>query len=335
MIGITPRSGNRVEVPQQGIPKAVFFSRRDRVGELCSLLFLLPFQPHVFQVCFSKCLNLQRTQFASLLCTVPPSYANQYTQPRSSPGKYDYTQFYNPYNTCERFHFIVPGVLSMIESSYCTPAPQPASSYPTYENSERYSPQPPYGTYPTRASPAIPANPQDSRKLPPLATSPNAGGERWQQSSYIPTSSNYQGGGIRSPTASYPTAYAGYQTSHQTGAYTYHLPTGESMHPHVPSMNTQVHVSGYDTMDPSRPDPRSSSPYSRSSSHVSPPTYTPPPVSPTSADEPTIKKKRKRADAAQLKVLNETYNRTAFPSTEERLALAKALDMSARSVQIW
>jgi homeobox protein YOX1/YHP1 len=48
-----------------------------------------------------------------------------------------------------------------------------------------------------------------------------------------------------------------------------------------------------------------------------------------------IKKKRKRADAAQLKVLNETYDRTAFPSTEERADLAKRLDMSARSVQIW
>jgi hypothetical protein len=52
-------------------------------------------------------------------------------------------------------------------------------------------------------------------------------------------------------------------------------------------------------------------------------------------EEPTIKKKRKRADAAQLKVLNETYARTAFPSTEERAELAKKLDMSARSVQIW
>ena len=53
-------------------------------------------------------------------------------------------------------------------------------------------------------------------------------------------------------------------------------------------------------------------------------------------DEPAIiKKKRKRADAAQLKVLNETYERTAFPSTEERAELAKKLDMSARSVQIW
>ncbi|KAF8844660.1 homeobox-domain-containing protein [Paxillus ammoniavirescens] len=52
-------------------------------------------------------------------------------------------------------------------------------------------------------------------------------------------------------------------------------------------------------------------------------------------EEPVIKKKRKRADAAQLKVLNETYARTAFPSTEERADLAKKLDMSARSVQIW
>ena len=51
--------------------------------------------------------------------------------------------------------------------------------------------------------------------------------------------------------------------------------------------------------------------------------------------EPTIKKKRKRADARQLEVLNATYARTAFPSTEERANLAKQLDMSARSVQIW
>ena len=48
-----------------------------------------------------------------------------------------------------------------------------------------------------------------------------------------------------------------------------------------------------------------------------------------------VKKKRKRADAAQLKVLNDVYARTAFPTTEERLELAKKLEMSARSVQIW
>jgi hypothetical protein len=51
--------------------------------------------------------------------------------------------------------------------------------------------------------------------------------------------------------------------------------------------------------------------------------------------EPVIKKKRKRADARQLEMLNATYARTAFPSTDERAGLAKELDMSARSVQIW
>jgi homeobox protein YOX1/YHP1 len=70
-------------------------------------------------------------------------------------------------------------------------------------------------------------------------------------------------------------------------------------------------------------------PYSRNASAVSPVDYEPP-VDP--AAEPTIKKKRKRADARQLEVLNATYNRTAFPSTEERAALAKQLDMSARSL---
>lgn len=50
---------------------------------------------------------------------------------------------------------------------------------------------------------------------------------------------------------------------------------------------------------------------------------------------PTIKKKRKREDACQLEVLNATYARTAFPTKEERAALVKELDMSARSVQTW
>ncbi|KAJ3537294.1 hypothetical protein NMY22_g5646 [Coprinellus aureogranulatus] len=81
--------------------------------------------------------------------------------------------------------------------------------------------------------------------------------------------------------------------------------------------------------------PRSTSPYGRSGQSAMANYASPPPVSPTSPEEPTVKKKRKRADAHQLKVLNETYSRTAFPSTEERHALAKALDMSARSVQIW
>jgi len=72
-------------------------------------------------------------------------------------------------------------------------------------------------------------------------------------------------------------------------------------------------------------------PYTRAAPAVSPVDDEPQP----GPGEPTIKKKRKRADARQLEVLNATYARTAFPSTEERAALAKQLDMSPRSVQIW
>ena len=59
---------------------------------------------------------------------------------------------------------------------------------------------------------------------------------------------------------------------------------------------------------------------------------------PTKTPEPTIKKRknRKRADARRSEATNKRiYARTAFPSTEERLQLAKDLDMSARSAQIW
>jgi hypothetical protein len=45
--------------------------------------------------------------------------------------------------------------------------------------------------------------------------------------------------------------------------------------------------------------------------------------------------KRKRANAARLEFLNETYKRTAFPSTDERAELARKLDMTTRAVQIW
>lgn len=51
--------------------------------------------------------------------------------------------------------------------------------------------------------------------------------------------------------------------------------------------------------------------------------------------QPSIKPKRRRADANQLRTLNATYDRTAFPSTEERADLARKLGMTPRQVQIW
>ncbi|KAG9006010.1 hypothetical protein FRB93_009111 [Tulasnella sp. JGI-2019a] len=47
------------------------------------------------------------------------------------------------------------------------------------------------------------------------------------------------------------------------------------------------------------------------------------------------KPKRRRADPSQLRVLNEVYARTAFPSTEERVDLGRQLNMTPRQVQIW
>ncbi|KAF7361736.1 Homeobox domain-containing protein [Mycena venus] len=230
-----------------------------------------------------------------------PSHSSQYSQPRASPGRYDYNQSYNnqwqPNNN-----------------------PMAAPQFGYYD--DRYSAQPAYpAVYNQRPATVAPGHQSDLRKLPPLSTTPAPGrDERWASSYQTPAfngapSSNSH---IRSPTASYPASY--------TTAY--------------PSTNAYGYVSDPRSVSALSPqlmanDPRGVSPYGRSSAHahVSPPT--PPPISPISGDEPAVKKKRKRADAAQLRVLNETYARTAFPSTEERLALAKALDMSPRSVQIW
>lgn len=53
--------GSPVEAPQE---KPTAYSFRDRVGEQCSLLFLLLFQPHVFQVCSShRVLNTPHSTF--------------------------------------------------------------------------------------------------------------------------------------------------------------------------------------------------------------------------------------------------------------------------------
>lgn len=220
---------------------------------------------------------------------------------------------------------------NLISFSWLAPQFQNSFSYEIHDAGARaYSPQP-YPGYP-RSNTPIMTNPTDSRRLPPLSTSPSPP-HRWQQASFMPSTGNYPVNNIRSPTASYPNSYMTYNPANQANAYQYHVP-----HDHLSSIDAQGHGGMYDEGG-ARLELRTSSPYGRNSStHMAPPPqqrYTPPPVSPTSPEEPTIKKKRKRADAHQLKVLNDTYSRTAFPSTEERNRLAKDLDMSARSVQIW
>ncbi|KXN91073.1 Homeobox protein HD-10 [Leucoagaricus sp. SymC.cos] len=234
---------------------------------------------------------------------VPSTYTTQYTQPRSSPGRLylNPSAFYGQWPT----------------GNNSPPLPE-ASFAPNYDlQQDRYNTHS-YPAYPSaRTSPPISHNPTDSRRLPPLSTSA-AGGDRWQQGPYQ-ISSNYTTTSIRSPTASYPSSYGTYSNN-----YTYLPATADQL-----DMNASL----FDL----EPQVRSSSPGSYRSQSLAD-NFTPSPISPNptpTTEEPTIKKKRKRADANQLKVLNEVYARTAFPSTEERNALAKQLDMSPRSVQIW
>jgi hypothetical protein len=74
----------------------------------------------------------------------------------------------------------------------------------------------------------------------------------------------------------------------------------------------------------------------RSSAHATTSPYPRHPhISDISSDHPPPKKRRKRANAEQLRVLNEVYARNASPSIEERKELAAKLDMAHRSVQTW
>lgn len=216
-----------------------------------------------------------------------------------------------------------------------TAAQQQQHSSAIYEHYDsRY--QQPYATYVTRTTP-IPADPHGSRKLPPLTTPSTAiRDDRWQGSGYGSSGSQMTYGDIRSPTATYPAEYAPYQ--HHTSSYSYPPvpdPRGHpSQLPSIPHLH-QMSMGIYPAERglPAQVEVHGSSPYIRGT--VTNSVLTQEPVSMLPSEEPAIKKKRKRADAAQLKVLNEVYTRTAFPSTEERAELAKKLDMSARSVQIW
>ncbi|ORX51954.1 hypothetical protein DM01DRAFT_1336944 [Hesseltinella vesiculosa] len=55
----------------------------------------------------------------------------------------------------------------------------------------------------------------------------------------------------------------------------------------------------------------------------------------TNAAEDKVKAKRRRANAKQLQILNQVFERTFFPSTQMRAELGRQLGMSPRTVQIW
>ncbi|KAI0645729.1 hypothetical protein C8Q79DRAFT_711250 [Trametes meyenii] len=221
-----------------------------------------------------------------------------------------------------------PNIAPYSSSGWPVNQAQAHSQATPFPSDPRYQGQTPYGSYPSRSSPNMIGNPHESRTLPPL--NPQS-----QMNPHIPMAA---AGQVRSPTSGYPT-YAPFPQHQQPNPYGYPTPPDpRQLPPSIPSMSpfdppsglTQRRGSLVDRSGPMRPAVgHSASPYPRVPSVVQTPSYAPEPQA-----EP-VKKKRKRADAEQLKVLNETYNRTAFPSTEERIELAKKLGMSARSVQIW
>jgi homeobox protein YOX1/YHP1 len=128
-------------------------------------------------------------------------------------------------------------------------------------------------------------------------------------------------------------------------------------------MNEPLSAQGHSPPPPSRSVAAARGTTRSSHPHYAPYTHFPRrlPTASTSAaassgagiEDPMVKKKRKRADAHQLKVLNEVrdyllfifldaanvgdkvYDRNPFPPTVEREALAVQLGMTPRSVQIW
>lgn len=204
--------------------------------------------------------------------------------------------------------------------------------------------------YPPRQNSTVPPHPihqENVRRAPPI-TIPQAPREEFWGNDYGNStySNNYPLGNLAPEStnfhALYPNGYEYHSGLHQASFGSYHNPTVDSRHhthnsPHSLYLPTEVNPSAHRLSHPvewngsQRPETHLVSPYSRPSRDQASLS----PEEPSPVDYPVVKKKRKRADAAQLKVLNEVYARTAFPTTEERLELAKKLDMSARSVQIW
>jgi homeobox protein YOX1/YHP1 len=217
-----------------------------------------------------------------------------------------------------------------------------ASSF--YEHS-RYSGQAYYAGYPARPGSSVAPDTHGLRAYPGANVSPPIAAQRDDryQAGYSNSSMGTGNYDIYNPSSSYPgSAYSYYPSAHQSPSYSYAPAPDPRSNPQAAYMNPSHQAPARSVASATRPSRASrshalSSPYARhppsvpASLHAGSSHLPPAPQD----EEPVIKKKRRRADANQLKVLNETYARTPFPSTEERQDLARRLDMSARSVQIW
>lgn len=219
-------------------------------------------------------------------------------------------------------------------------------------NSHPFQPSGSPSQFPQLPPPPVVADPAISRTLPPLGslgvgftgseettaygTSSSNPDARWQ-----PQQSPFPG---NSGAESWPNNA---RAPRPPGTDSRGMPTsptyGGQSRPRTRDYNSAPSDSGF----PSSPEAGAShSTASSSSSANAGPVSNPPPnpyfdttptASVTSVSEAptTIKPKRRRADPNQLRVLNSTYERTAFPSTEERAELGRKLGMSPRQVQIW
>ena len=192
-----------------------------------------------------------------------------------------------------------------LQYSYSAPqqAPEPYQSY--------RDPPASYSNHPTAS--------------PPIDVSGNH--ERWQPNLYGGTpAANRVPEPVFLPVASYPGSSFQYSTQHPP----------QSMLPD-PRFSAPVNIYTTTSTGSLRRGPVSvGRTATRSSAHATTfpyPRY--PQASVIASDHPLPKERRKRADAEQLRVLNEVYTHTAFPSTEQRQELAVKLNMSPRSVQIW
>jgi hypothetical protein len=110
----------------------------------------------------------------------------------------------------------------------------------------------------------------------------------------------------------------------------------ELIHPHAHTLHEESgRVRAARTVEPSVPSIETSQ-FVVPSSHIPRAETAVPSRSSHSPEMPTeTKPKRRRANAAQLRLLNETYVRTTFPTTEERVEIARRINMTPRQVQIW
>jgi homeobox protein YOX1/YHP1 len=274
---------------------------------LVNFSFLLSFHPPLAEHSYST--NQNQSQ---------PERRNEYNDPLNDPSS-----TWSSYNTSRS----TPSMLVAVSDSplfsvgqqpafpndddprlqYTYPAPQP-QPYQSYRD-----PSTSYSNHPTT--------------LPPINDSANhPRDERWHQNPYGGTSAaNRVQDPVYSPVDSYSGTSFQYPPQHPSQGMLpdtrFSLPVNPSTSPSTGTLRRgPVSVERTTT---------------RSSAHTTSPYSRHPPPSNTSQDHPPPKKKRKRADADQLRVLNEVYARTAFPSTEERQELAGKLNMTPRSVQIW